>query len=85
MLHTIHQGENGYDIRRGVKADMISGTVWKGSEIMEIWKHKLGIAAALAGICVVLAVIWYCLFGWSERNMEKEGTLVYKTEAVMTV
>lgn len=44
---------------------------------MESIKNKLGILALVLCILIIIAAIWYCLFGWSgnsDKNME--GTLV---------
>ncbi|MFR5601320.1 MAG: hypothetical protein ACLTKI_02685 [Lachnospiraceae bacterium] len=50
---------------------------------MEAWKHKVGLLAVFVSACVIIAAIWYCLFGYSQREMEKEGTLVYQTSEMI--
>lgn len=47
---------------------------------MEFFKSKWGLAAVIISLGLILAVLWFCLFGLS-RKEARDGTLVRSVPA----
>lgn len=45
---------------------------------LNFFKRKMGLIAVIISLCIILGVLWFCLFGVT-GDTEKDGTLVHLT------
>lgn len=49
---------------------------------MEFRKHKVGVILLILSLIVIVAAIWYLMFGMPDGSVTREGTLV---EGIMNI